>query len=405
MSQDGGELPRATDMKTNSSTAITLKDHQIELFEKCKYRDTKSGASNANTDDCVMEEIEVDANSEEGYKREIDFLKKTVERQAAQINKLSETINHQLTKIEELTNGSSEEITENVTKKRKMQNVESLINTTIIEDSSNKDIEITALTLENRNLKEQIENRNKENEQDIEINRQPMRITEQLEKAIEEKLAKGIESIKADLEKILQKRQAEQEEPTNSTTKHTLDYSKAVQNTRYQQSPAENFRDIARMAKLEELEEENQKRLRQNNIVIHGKKENETTTNGSDEEFVNALLKELCVGAVKARFMVRIGKIENGKARPLKVTFHNENDKAKVLDNLKQLKGKSEFDGISIKEDFTISGRNLVKEYVQKANEKNQNEPVDSDYVWRVRGSPKNRLFLKKVMKEKKISQ
>ena len=133
-----------------------------------------------------MEEIEVDANREEGYKREIDFLKKTVERQAAQINKLNETISHQLTKIEELTNGSSEEITENVTKKRKMQNVESLINTTIIEDSSNKDIEITALTLENRKLKEQIENRNKENEQDIEINRQPMKITEQLEKTIEE---------------------------------------------------------------------------------------------------------------------------------------------------------------------------------------------------------------------------
>ena len=402
MSQDGGELPRATDMKTNSSTAITLKDHQIELFEKCKYRDTKSGASNANNDDCVMEEIEVDANSEEGYKREIDFLKKTVERQAAQINKLNETISHQLTKIEELTNGSSEEITENVTKKRKMQNVESLINTTIMEDSSNKDIEITALTLENRNLKEQIENRNKENEQDIEINRQPMRITEQLEKAIEEKLAKGIESIKADLEKILQKRHAEQEEPANNTTKHTLDYSKAVQNTRYQQSPAENFRDIARMAKQEELEEENQRRLRQNNILIHGMKENESGTD--DEEFVNALLKEICVGAVKPKFMVRIGKKEDNRPRPLKVTFHNENDKIKVLDNLKQLKGKSDFDRISVKNDFTISERNLIKDYVQRANEKNQNEPADSEYVWRVRGSPKNRLFLKKVKKENKTS-
>ena len=119
---------------------------------------------------------------------------------------------------------------------------------------------------------------------------------------------------------------------------------------------------------------------------------------------MNALLKEICVGAVKAKFMVRIGKKEDGKARPLKVTFHNESDKIKVLDNLKQLKGKSDFDGISIKDDFTISERNLVKEYVQKANEKNQSEPVDSEFVWRVRGSPKNRLFLKKVMKEKKIS-
>ena len=403
MSQDGGELLRATDMETNSSTAITLKDHQIELFEKCKYRESKSGTSNANTDDCLVEEIEVAANNEEEYKREIEFLKKTIERQAAQINKLNETISHHLTKIDELTNGSSEEITENVTKKRKMQNVESLINTTIIEDSSNKDIEITALALENRKLKEQIEHQNKENEQDIEINRQPMRITEQLERKIEEKLAKGIESIKADLEKILQNRYAEQEEPTNSTTKHALDYSKAVQKTRYQQSPAENFRDIARMAKQEELEEENQKRLRQNNILIHGRKENERATDDSDEEFVNALLKEICVGAVKAKFMVRIGKKEDNRPRPLKVTFHNESDKIKILDNLKQLKRKSDFDGISIKDDFTISEKNLIKDYVQRANEKNQNEPVDSEYVWRVRGSPKNRLFLKKVKKENKI--
>ena len=284
-----------------------------------------------------------------------------------------------------------------------MQNVESLINTTIIEDSSNKDIEITALALENKKLKEQIESRNKENEQQV-IDRQPMRISEQLEKTIEDKLSRGIQSLKADLEKILHKRYEEQEKLTSSTTGQVLDYSKAIQNTGHQQTAVENFRDIARMAKLEELEEENQKRRRQNNIIIHGKKEIETTTSGSDEEFVNALLKEICVGAVKAKFMVRIGKKEDGKARPLKVTFHNESDKIKVLDNLKQLKGKSDFDGISIKDDFTISERNLVKEYVQKANEKNQSEPVDSEFVWRVRGSPKNRLFLKKVMKEKKIS-
>ena len=381
MSQDGAELPGATEMDIGSnSTSIKLKEHQIALFEKCKYQELKSSALNTATDDCLVEEIECDATSEESYKKEIDFLKKTIERQAAQINILNETINHQQTKIDELSN---EEITENATKKRKMQNVESLINTTIIEDSSNKDIEITALAVENKKLKEQIESRNKENEQVID--HQPMRITEQLEKTIEEKLTRGIQSLKADLEKIISKRYEVQEKPTSSNTEQVLDYSKAIQKTGYQQTATENFRDIARMAKLEELEEENQKRLRQNNIVIHGKKENESNTSGSDEEFVNALLKELCVGAVKAKFMIRIGKIENGKARPLKVTFHNENDKVKVLDNLKQLKGKSEFGGISIKEDFTISERNLVKEYVQKANEKNQNEPVDSEYVWRVR--------------------
>ena len=69
MSQDGGELLRATDMKTTSGTAITLKDHQIELFEKCKYRGSKSSTSNGNTDDCLVEEIEIDANREDENKR------------------------------------------------------------------------------------------------------------------------------------------------------------------------------------------------------------------------------------------------------------------------------------------------------------------------------------------------
>ena len=405
MSQDGAVLPMATEMNTDSNSTIKLKEHQIALFEKCKYKEPKSGVSNTATDDCLVEDIECNT-SEECYKNEIDFLKKTVERQAAQINRLNETINHQQTKIDELTNDLTGEITENATKKRKMQNVESLINTTIMEDASNKDIEIAALSTENNKLKEQIENQNKESEQATKIDRQPMRISEQLEKSIEEKLTRGLQSLKADLEKILIKRcEAEQDELTSSPTKQVLDYSKAIQKTGHQQTAAESFRDIARMAKMEELEEENQKRLRQANIIIHGKKENESTSSGSDEDFMNALLKELCVGAVKAKFMVRIGKREDGKARPLKVTFHNENDKIKVLDNLKHLKGKSEFDGISIKEDFTISERNLIKEYVQKANEKNLSEPKDCEYVWRVRGSPKNRLFLKKVMKEKKISQ
>ena len=111
------------------------------------------------------------------------------------------------------------------------------------------------------------------------------------------------------------------------------------------------------------------------------------------------MLKELCIGAVTVKSMERIGNKSSEKIRPLKVTFNNESDKAKVIGNLKNLKGKSNYNGISIKEDFTISERSIIKEYVQRANEKNEKEAGDSEYFWRVRGSPKNRLFLKKVMK------
>ena len=199
-----------------------------------------------------------------------------------------------------------------------------------------------------------------------------MRTSIQIVKMIEEKLTEGIRSVKADLENILQKRFDEHDKQINTTNKQGIDYSVAVQKSGQQQTTAENFREIARMAKLEELEEENQIRRRQNNIIIHGTKETENTTDDSDAEFVHGLMKELCFGAVKAKFMARIGKKDQEKYRPLKVTFHNEGDKSKVLENLKQLKGKSDFDGISIKDDFTISERNIIKDYVQKANDKNE---------------------------------
>lgn len=74
MSQDGAELPGATEMDIGSnSTSIKLKEHQIALFEKCKYQELKSSALNTATDDCLVEEIECDATSEESYKKEIDF--------------------------------------------------------------------------------------------------------------------------------------------------------------------------------------------------------------------------------------------------------------------------------------------------------------------------------------------
>ena len=42
------------------------------------------------------------------------------------------------------------------------------------------------------------------------------------------------------------------------------------------------------------------------------------------------------------------------------------------MNNLKYLKCKSEFNGVSIKEDFTISERNMIRDYVRQANEKNE---------------------------------
>ena len=61
-----------------------------------------------------------------------------------------------------------------------------------------------------------------------------------------------------------------------------------------------NFRNIVVAAKNEELIEEKDKRLRENNIIIHGKYESENNED-NDKQFVNDMIKDISVGAITAK--------------------------------------------------------------------------------------------------------
>ena len=64
---------------------------------------------------------------------------------------------------------------------------------------------------------------------------------------------------------------------------------------------------------------------------------------------------------------------------------------------LKNLKGNEEYRGISIKEDYTLNERQLIKVYVEQAKALNALEKAKkSTTVYKVRGTPKNGLFLKR---------
>ena len=71
------------------------------------------------------------------------------------------------------------------------------------------------------------------------------------------------------------------------------------------------------------------------------------------------------------------------------------------MDNLKNLRGKTDFAGISITDDYTLSERKMIRDFARKAKEANALAP-DCDFTWRVRGSPKNGIGLKQVMKVKR---
>ena len=69
--------------------------------------------------------------------------------------------------------------------------------------------------------------------------------------------------------------------------------------------------------------------------------------------------------------------------------------------NLSNLKGQEEFKGISITCDYTIRERQMIREKANEAKSNNDNEPLNSKYIWRVRGTPKNGLTIKKFLKQR----
>ena len=127
-----------------------------------------------------------------------------------------------------------------------------------------------------------------------------------------------------------------------------------------------------------------------------------------NEAFAEQLLKDIEVGAIKAKEVSRIGTYdrEDAKVRPLKITVETEEEQQKVMENLKNLKGKQDYKGISIKEDYTISERQLIREYVEQAKALNALEKAKkSTTVYKVRGTPKNGLFLKRFVIQKETTE
>ena len=152
----------------------------------------------------------------------------------------------------------------------------------------------------------------------------------------------------------------------------------------------------------EEQEQEKEKKDMLSNLIIHGVKEVNDDTNSckkNDEEFISSFLNTLEVN-VKHKHCFRIGQPNNGKTRPIKLIMNSEGDTEKITNNLRKLKNADEcFKTIQVTDDHTIEERELIKEWVVKARESNEKEGEHSQFVYKIRGSPKNGLRLVKFTK------
>ena len=76
-------------------------------------------------------------------------------------------------------------------------------------------------------------------------------------------------------------------------------------------------------------------------IIIHGAEEFGETTEEikeADTQYVNDILEHMNV-KVKPVSVVRLGKIEKGKHRTMKVVMPDKKSKENIMDNLCKLKG------------------------------------------------------------------
>ena len=116
-----------------------------------------------------------------------------------------------------------------------------------------------------------------------------------------------------------------------------------------------------------------------------------------DHEYVeNIIMKPIGLTSRPIR-LHRIGVFTHERAlkeryRPLKDSLESFEVKSQFLQNLLRLKGRF----IKITEDITKQERILVKEWQDKANNKNEKEN-NKRHKWRVRGNPRSRLYIKKV--------
>ena len=130
---------------------------------------------------------------------------------------------------------------------------------------------------------------------------------------------------------------------------------------------------------------------REQNIIIHGLKEDEA----SDTELVADIFAATATQHTPS-LIYRLGPKKDGKIRPLMLRMKSNDEKKEFMVKLWMLKNvRMRFKGMSITHDYTLEERNMIRKHVQEANRRNEAET--NDYRWKVRGTPRGGLWLVKI--------
>ena len=124
--------------------------------------------------------------------------------------------------------------------------------------------------------------------------------------------------------------------------------------------------------------------MRAPNIIIHGIKDNDGSTE-NDKTFLKSFFDVIGIVA-EPKKIVRLGKPEINKTRPLKVVMNTSSEKINVMSNLTRLKNADVvFKQLRITDDYTQTEREEIRLWNENANVENIKEGENRDFTFKVR--------------------
>ena len=215
------------------------------------------------------------------------------------------------------------------------------------------------------------------------INKRFDKIEESIDELITKKLketSKGVEQFEAKINEA-------------------LDKNKSYADSLKKDLKVTNLATVIKTAKNDDLIQERERERRSANLIIYGiNEENEDgpNLNESDKQFVSSFLETIGI-TERPKMIVRLGRPNDNKKRPVKLVMNSSEEKVKIMLRLPNLKiAQDIYRKLSVRDDYTIEERELIKEWVHKAEEKNKE---DNTNLWKVRGTPKNGLRLVRITK------
>ena len=158
-------------------------------------------------------------------------------------------------------------------------------------------------------------------------------------------------------------------------------------------TPVVDFRRVLLETQNEEKIQQSQRDARSKNFIIHGISEVEE--DGYDTNVVKEIIDFLDCG-VSPVSVIRVGKKKEQGSRPLKITMASVQNKDNIMRNLGKLKDAPEnLRKISVTDDYTQEERESIRQKVAEAKKMTETKG-EGKYVWRVRGTPKNGLILRR---------